>query len=126
MTHRPHPGTERSLAAPVLHFSLLEEIHRLKGEPDWTNGKRAITLTKEGGQCVVLIALEAGASMDEHLVVGALTVQLLEGRIRLDAGGDTWTLAPGELLALEAGLPHDVHAFEASAFLLTLTQPAER
>ncbi len=35
MTNRPHPGTERLLAAPLLLFRFAEEVARLKGEPDW-------------------------------------------------------------------------------------------
>lgn len=125
MTTRPHPGTERPLAAPLMLFRLPEEVARLKGEPGWTGGKRAITLTKQGGLRVVLIALRAGATLDEHLAAGALTVQVLEGRVRFDAGGETRALVPGELLALEPGLPHDVQAVDESVFLLTLAQPAD-
>lgn len=80
MTNRPHPGTERLLAAPLLLFRFAEEVARLKGEPDWAGGKRAITLTKQGGLRVVLIALRSGATLDEHVAAGALTVQVLEGR----------------------------------------------
>ena len=126
MTTRPHPGTERLLAAPLLLFRLPDEVVRLKGEPDWAAGKRAITLTKQGGLRVVLIALRPGATLDEHLAVGALTVQVLEGRVRFDAGGETRVLMPGELLALEPGLRHDVQAVDESVFLLTLAQPVER
>jgi quercetin dioxygenase-like cupin family protein len=126
MTPRPHPGTDRPLAAPLLLFRLPEEVSRLKGEPDWTGGKRTITLTKQGGLRVVLIALRAGATLDEHLAAGALTVQVLEGSVRFAAGGETRSLVPGELLALEPGLRHDVQAVDESVFLLTLAQPVER
>ena len=126
MTSRPHPGTDRPLAAPALHFRLQEELRRLRGEPDWTSGRRSITLAKHGGLRVVLIAMLAGATLDEHVAAGALTVQVLEGRVRFTAGGETLMLVPGELLALEPGLPHEVHAMDASAFLLTLAQSGER
>jgi len=123
---RPHPGNERSLSAPVLLLNLLEELRRLRSEPDWTGGKRTITLTKQGGLRVVLVALHAGASMEEHLAAGAMTAQVLEGRVHFVVGGETRTLSPGELMAVEPGLPHTVQAVEESAFLLTLAQPVER
>ena len=126
MPRRPHPGTDRSLEGPVLHFRLLEELHRLKDEPNWKGGKRTITLTKQAGLRVVLVALLAGGTLDQHLAAGALTLQVLEGRLRLAAGGETRTLLPNELLVLEPALPHEVQAEDASAFLLTLAQPPGR
>jgi|WetSurMetagenome_2_1015567.scaffolds.fasta_scaffold08440_10 quercetin dioxygenase-like cupin family protein len=126
MTKRPHPGTDRPLAAPLLLFRLPQEMSRLKGEPDWMAGKRTITLTKQGGLRVVLIALHAGATMGDHLAAGALTVQVIEGRVRFATGDETRTLVPGDLVALEPGLPHDVQALDESLFLLTLAQPVER
>ncbi len=126
MTHRPHPGSERPLAAPLLQFRLADEVARLQGEQGWTAGKRAITLAKQGGLRVVLIALRAGAALDEHLAAGALTLQVLEGRVGFDAGAETRALLPRELLVIEPGLPHDVRALDESVFLLTLAQPIER
>src|SRR5512147_2454341 len=67
MTQRPHPGSDRALAGPVMQFSLFEEIERLKAEPDWTAGRRSITLAKQSGLRVVLMVLRAGAKVDEHL-----------------------------------------------------------
>lgn len=126
MRTRRSPGTERLREGPLRLFRLAEEIARLKGEADWTGGKRAITLAKQDSQRVVLLALRAGARVDEHLAAGALTVQVLEGRVQLTAGGERRTLSGGELLAVEAGLPHDVEAVDESVLLLTLAQPVGR
>ena len=126
MEHRPHPGTGRPLAGPTLSFHLKEEVGRLRSEPDWTAGRRAITLAKHDGLRVVLTALRAGAVLEEHVAAGALAVQGLEGRIRFEAGGETRTLGPGDLLVLEPGLAHRVRAEEESVFLLTVAQPGDR
>jgi quercetin dioxygenase-like cupin family protein len=120
---RPHPGTERSLDAPVLRFKLDEELDRLKGESDWVGGKRTITLAKLGGLRVVLIALRPGATLDEHVAAGAVTIQVLDGNVDVSVGGEARRLGAGELLAMEPALPHAVRAEGAAAFLLTLAQP---
>jgi quercetin dioxygenase-like cupin family protein len=120
---RPHPRTERPLAARLLQFSLPNEIARLKSESDWTGGKRAITLVNEGNLRVVLIALLAGGALDEHVAAGAFTAQVLAGSVRFTAGEETRTLTTGDLLALEAGLSHDVRAVDECVLLLTLAQP---
>lgn len=122
MTQRPHPDANRPISAPLMLHRLSEEIGRLKGEAEWTGGKRSITLSKQGGLRVVMMALRAGASTGEHSAAGAITVQLLEGRASFVAAGGTRELVPGDLVALEAGLPHDVQAVDESVFLLTLGQ----
>ena len=48
---------------------------------------------------------------------------MLSGHIRLNASGRTFDLRPGSLLALDQGVPHDIEALEASAFLLTIAWP---
>jgi len=50
---------------------------------------------------------------------------VLEGRVRFAAGDETRVLVPGDLVALEPGLSHDVQALEESVLLLTLAQPVE-
>ena len=126
MTPRPHPGTDRSVAGPMLLFRLPDELRRLRSEPNWTGGRRTITLAKQGDLRTVLMALRAGARIEEHQSTGALTVQVLEGRVSFTVGGETHTLVPGDLLAIEPGLPHTVQAEEESAFLLTLAHSDER
>lgn len=126
MTQRPHPVADRPVSAPLLPLRLPEEISRLKGEADWTGGKRSITLSKQGGLRVVLMALRAGATTGEHSAAGAITVHVLEGRIGFVAAGQTKELMAGDIVALEAGLPHDVQAVDESVFLLTLGQAAAK
>jgi quercetin dioxygenase-like cupin family protein len=64
--------------------------------------------------------------LDEHLATGGLTVQGLEGRVRFSTTSETHWLGPGEVLALEPELQHDVQAMEESVFLLTIAQPVGR
>ena len=49
-----------------------------------------------------LIALTAGTSLSEHENPGEATVQVLSGRVRLLAGGDSWDGREGDLIVIPA------------------------
>ena len=117
---RPHPP---SMAGPFMEFDLPAEIHRLLAETTWTTGQNARTLVKYDDLRVVLIALAAEARMREHKADGRLSLHVLSGHIQLKALGRTFNLRSGGLLALEQGVPHEVHALEQSALLLTIAWP---
>ncbi len=64
--------------------------------------------------------LHQGRSVPEHKVDGELTIQCIEGRLRVQAHGRTMSLAAGDLLFLAGGVPHSMTADEDSSALLTL------
>ncbi len=109
------------LAAPVLAFDLAHEVARLHEQAVWQQGDRnAKTLVKEPDFRLVLIALRAGARMEEHRAAGRISVQTLAGHLRLHTAGTNVDLPVGRLVSLERDVPHDVEAVEESAFLLTI------
>lgn len=112
---------DRVLAAPILRFDLGEQLNRLREKPSYAAGTpTGETLVKEPDLRVVLMALRGGGRLEEHRASGPISVQTLQGRIRLRAAQQTLELSAGELLALEPGIPHDVEAVEDAAFLLTI------
>ncbi|MDQ3475017.1 MAG: cupin domain-containing protein [Actinomycetota bacterium] len=68
-----------------------------------------------------LIALVSGERLDEHENPGEATVHVLQGRVRLTAGGVAWDGSPGDLLIVPAAL-HALEALENSAVLLTVAK----
>lgn len=68
-----------------------------------------------------LIALRAEAELAEHESPGEATVLVLQGRIRLHAGGESWDGMPGDLLIVPPER-HSVEALEDAAFLLTVAK----
>ena len=54
---------------------------------------------------------------------GPISVHVLEGEIAFEAEGRTWTLGPGDLLALAHGIPHAVRSERGGVFLLTVVLP---
>lgn len=66
-----------------------------------------------------LIALRAGASLDEHESPGEATLQVLEGHVTLVAGEDRWDGVPGDLMTIPDAR-HSLEATEDSVVLLTV------
>jgi quercetin dioxygenase-like cupin family protein len=111
----------RALEAPVLSFSLRSEVEQLRQQPSYLKGDPSgRTLVKEPDLRIVLMALKAGARLQEHHASGPISVQAIEGRLRVRLAAESFELTAGQLLALESGIRHDVEAIEDSAFLLTI------
>ena len=115
-SERPSRGVE----APAT-VDLTKEAATLRGESAWHAGDRnAVTLVKEGDLRQVLTVLKRGAILREHRVPGTAAIQVLSGRLRLHAGGDTVELGPGQLVTLDAETAHDAEALEEAAFLISI------
>lgn len=118
---RPDPS---EMAAPRLVFDLGEELNRLRQEPEWARGQNAKTLVKHEDFRIVLTALKAGARIPGHSTQGRISIQTVQGVMRVRAGEESYELPAGSILALDRHLPHDVEAVEEGAFLLTIAWPA--
>ena len=111
------------LAEPAIRIHFAEEIRKLKTSPGWEQpiGRSSATLVKHENLRIVLILMKAGSRMSHHRTEDPISIQTLQGRIRLEiAQQETYELGPGELLSLRGNLEHDVAAMEESAFLLTI------
>lgn len=88
-----------------------------------TSGRTAATVV--GGHEHTLrqtvIALTSGSTLAEHQSPGEATVVVLLGRVRLDAGTDTWEGSAGDLLIVP-DQRHSLTALEDSAVLLTVAK----
>lgn len=120
------PEGTRPLNAPLLTLDLPAACAQLKQEPTWTsNDRNALTLFKSDTLRLVLTALHAGATMKTHTAPGVISVQVLEGRLAFDTAQQSTALAAGQLLVLQAGIPHSVMALEEAVFLLSLAAGEE-
>lgn len=110
-----------SLEAPVLSFSLQTEVKQLQRQSSYQNGEPCgRTLVKGSALRIMLMALRAGARLREHHASGPISIQVIEGSLRVSLPTESVQLVAGQLLALESGIRHDVEAIEDSAFLLTI------
>ncbi len=78
------------------------------------------TLFKTRHVEVIRIVMHADKIIPEHEAPGEIIVQCLEGRIAFTASGKTQELSAGEMLYLEAEVPHAVRCLEAASFLVTI------
>lgn len=115
----------QQLTGPMLHFDLADEIAALHQETSWQQGDRnSKTLVKEGDFRAVLTAMRSGARLARHESAARFTLQVIQGSLTVAIEGQTLTLAPGHVLALNHDVPHDVTALTDCAFLLTLVWPS--
>jgi quercetin dioxygenase-like cupin family protein len=110
-------------AGPSLTFDLAQQISELRQEPYWQSGRNSKTLVKYDDFRIVLTALKAKTTIQEHHSAGRISVQTIEGHLRMHSGGKEFDLPAGRVLVLDRALPHDVVAIEDSAFLLTIAWP---
>ena len=123
---QPSRGAARAPEAtegPSLTFDLAEQIRQLRQEHYWQSGRNSKTIVKYPDFRIVLTAIQAKTTIHEHHSAGRISVQTVEGHIRMHADGKEFDLPAGRLLVLDRAMPHDVVAIEDSAFLLTVAWP---
>ncbi len=122
---RPHVTAERPLDAPLLTFEIPTLLAQLKAEATWQReAHNAMTLTKSRGLRVVLVAMREGATLPTHHTDGPISMQVIDGELRVTADSCVVKLHAGQLVTLQSGVRHGVEAATEAAFLLTLSAEA--
>ncbi len=121
-------GTERrpshALSGDGLVFRLADEIDALRQDLSRSSGQRsAKTLAKTRGLRLTLVVLEANATMAPEASAGGASLQVLEGRLRVQTDGQVHELGPGQVAILAENLHEPIQAAERSAFLVTVAWP---
>ena len=119
----PGSGDDGTMTANLAQFDLANEMAELECHKPWPSGVSARTLFKKSDFRVVLICMEAAATIKEHHADGTTSVQVLKGAIHYKTEGQIHDLHAGSLVTLGASIKHDVEAIEESAFLLTISWP---
>ena len=74
---------------------------------------------------LVLFAFDEGQELTEHTASVPAVLQVVSGRLRVTAGGETFEMGPDAWLLLDAHEAHSLRAEEPSRLLLTLVRSAE-
>ena len=67
-----------------------------------------------------MFLFEAGGRLAEHTTAGTVSIHALDGRLRVNAGGEAHELTAGQLVVLAPGVAHDLTAVEPTRMLLTV------
>lgn len=70
----------------------------------------------------IRIAMKEGQVMKEHKTPFPIVVELFEGQISFGVNGEIHLLEKGDLVSLEANVPHDLKAIADSTIRLTLSK----
>ena len=111
------------LSAEHLLLDLGEAAVELRAIEGIAEDRRAVTLVRQSGLNLAITYLRAGASLAEHAAPGPITIQVLDGLVRIALGDQQLEVPAGRLVAFGAGVRHAVHAVEDSTLLLTLREP---
>lgn len=100
-----------------------KELDALHRSPKWQSGLARKILIRYPDFLIILRAMKANMQIPEHYSSGRISVQTVQGHIRMHAGGRLFDLPEGKALVLDREVIHDVEAVEDSAFLLTVVFP---
>ncbi len=70
----------------------------------------------------IRICMPKGTVMDKHKAPGAISVQVLEGKIIFEVGDEKIEMPKGALISLEAQVLHRLDALENSVIRLSLSK----
>lgn len=102
-------------------FPLMSMAEKLMEEATLATSSRAsLTLARGDELTIVLAALKAGATLEEHSAPAAATVITLSGNIIFTTSAEKITLEQGEGVTFTTDILHSVYATEDSAFLVVI------
>lgn len=115
------PEGDRVLDAPYVFADLPAFAEQVKDEKTWGKSDRnAITVFKTKGMTITLSALKCAAVIKDNTVNGFFTVQVLEGKIKMETLEGDIEMDQQQLITFHPGLPHSIEAITDTVLLLTI------
>lgn len=117
---RNRPEGDRVLDAPYVYANIPAFIKQVKEEESYGKSDRnAITVFKTDNMTIVVLALKEGAVIKDNIVEGLLSVQVLEGAIKLETLEGDGDMGEQHLMIFHPGIPHSLEARLDTVLLIT-------
>lgn len=100
------------------HLGFIEDLASLIDIQEEATVSR--TVLREDGLRAVLFGFDKDQALSEHTAAMPVTIQVLEGKLRVGGEGREIELMTGGVVYLSARLPHTVYAVEPSKMLLQM------
>ena len=100
------------------HLGFIEDLASLIDIQEEATVSR--TVLREDGLRAVLFGFDKDQALSEHTAAMPVTIQVLEGKLRVGGEGREIELTTGGVVYLSARLPHTVYAIEPSKMLLQM------
>ena len=100
------------------HLGFIEDLASLIDIQEEATVSR--TVLREDGLRAVLFGFDKDQALSEHTAAMPVTIQVLEGKLRVGGEGREVELTAGGIVYLSARLPHTVYAVEPSKMLLQM------
>ncbi|HKB45544.1 MAG TPA: hypothetical protein VKC90_14185 [Chitinophagaceae bacterium] len=114
------PEGDRVIDALYVFVDLPDFIRQLKEEPAWEkNDRNGITVFKTDNLTMVLTVLHDKATIKDNQVDGLVTLQVIEGMIRVSTIDGDIGMKEKQLINLHSNESHSIEALSDCAFLLS-------
>jgi quercetin dioxygenase-like cupin family protein len=117
---RNRPEGDRVLDALYVMVDIPDYLRQLREEKSWEkNDRNGITVFKTSFMTIVLTAMHKSAKIKDNKVEGLLTIQVVEGAVRITTIDGDFELNEKQLVSIHANEPHSIEALTEAAILLT-------
>jgi quercetin dioxygenase-like cupin family protein len=117
------PEGDRPVEAPFVLVDIRDLIKQIKKEKAWKeNDRNAITVFKNDKMSIILVAMHKKAVMTTEKPENIFSVEVLDGKLKLQTDVKTIDVRDDELFVLNANIPYKIEAVKKSIFLLTVIE----
>jgi len=121
------PEGDRVIDAPYVFINTPEFIRQLMDEEAWQkNDRNSITVFKTSNMTMVLVCLHAKAVLKDNLVDGIVTIQVIEGIIKVTIPDGSVDMLTNQVIAFHQLVDHSIEALTDSVLLLTNNTAIEK
>ncbi|HSU29218.1 MAG TPA: hypothetical protein VLJ68_12615 [Chitinophagaceae bacterium] len=114
------PMGDRVIDAPYVFTDIPTFIRQLKDEEAWEkNDRNGITVFKTNHLAIVVTVLHKGAILSENEIDGLVSIQVLEGKVKVTTADGDFDLREMQLVNLHHCQQHSIEALKDSALLIT-------